>query len=37
VDIAFNGETAPSVVSVFAHDTRLLGLNPPDWTARPLA
>jgi hypothetical protein len=37
VDIAINGETAPSVASVFAHDTRLLGPNPADWTARPLA
>jgi hypothetical protein len=36
VDIAITGYHTPSVVSVFAHDTRLLGPNPANWTTRPL-
>ncbi len=36
VDIAIRGGDAPSVVSVFAHDTRLLGPKPASWTTRPL-
>ena len=36
VDIATSGRAVPSVVSVFAHDTRLLGPDPANWTTRPL-
>jgi hypothetical protein len=36
VDIAINGWTVPNVVDVFAHDTRLLGPDPVNWTTRPL-
>jgi hypothetical protein len=34
--IAVNGTPAPSVATVFAHDTRLLGPDPANWTTRPL-
>ena len=36
VVIAINGRPAPSVTTVFAHDTRLLGPDPANWTTRPL-
>jgi hypothetical protein len=36
VFIGINGKAAPSPVDVFAHDTRLLGPDPANWTPRPL-
>jgi hypothetical protein len=36
VNIVIRGRGTPSVVSVFAQDTRLLGPNPANWTTRPL-
>jgi hypothetical protein len=36
VDIVINGWTVPNVGGVFAHDTRLLGPDPANWTTRPL-
>ena len=36
VVIAINGKAAPDPVDVFAHDTRLLGPDPANWTTRPL-
>jgi len=36
VDIAINGWVVPNPVDVFAHDTRLLGPDPANWTTRPL-
>jgi len=36
VVIEINGRPAPSVTTVFAHHTRLLGPDPANWTTRPL-
>jgi hypothetical protein len=36
VVIGINGKPAPDPVDVFAHDVRLLGRNPANWTTRPL-
>jgi hypothetical protein len=36
VGIAINGWVTPSLVDVFAHDTRPLDPDPANWTTRPL-